>query len=156
MRMSVMKKISILLIGIVLITIAFYQYNKKEGLAKNDKVFVEDFKGKNDSNKIQSAINKAESSKIKTVLLDEVFERKDLSTLNEIANTISEDLVLLFNGNDKPLKEYFASSRYSKEITYEEFFIWWYHFFYTKVTEELIKQGVIITSAQKNQTYIIH
>lgn len=50
-----------------------------------------------------------------------VFERKDLSTLNEIANTISEDLVLLFNGNDKPLKEYFASSRYSKEITYEEF-----------------------------------
>ncbi|ENQ3110832.1 hypothetical protein GM610_09810 [Bacillus tropicus] len=71
MRMSVMKKISILLIGIVLITIAFYQYNKKAGLAKNDKVYVEDFKGKNDSNKIQSAINKAESSKIKTVLLDD-------------------------------------------------------------------------------------
>ncbi|AAT60030.1 TPA: hypothetical protein QCU10_003657 [Bacillus anthracis] len=71
MRMSVMKKISILLIGIVLITIAFYQYNKKAGLAQNDKVYVEDFKGKNDSNKIQSAINKAESSKIKTVLLDD-------------------------------------------------------------------------------------
>ncbi|EJP90688.1 hypothetical protein COD10_24890 [Bacillus thuringiensis] len=71
MRMSVMKKIIFLLIGIVLITIAFYQYNKKEGLAKNDKVYVEDFKGKNDSNKIQSAINKAESSKIKTVLLDD-------------------------------------------------------------------------------------
>ncbi|MED2991591.1 hypothetical protein P4357_31540 [Bacillus thuringiensis] len=71
MRMSVMKKIIILLIGIVLITIVFYQYNKKEGLAKNDKVYVEDFKGKNDSNKIQSAINKAESSKIKTVLLDD-------------------------------------------------------------------------------------
>ncbi|PGP10537.1 hypothetical protein CN994_28945 [Bacillus anthracis] len=71
MRMSVMKKISTLLIGIVLITIAFYQYNKKEGLAKNDKVYVEDFKGKNDSNKIQSAIKKAESSKIKTVFLDD-------------------------------------------------------------------------------------
>ncbi|MGE0991600.1 hypothetical protein, partial [Bacillus sp. Gnz1/2] len=39
--------------------------------AKNDKVYVEDFKGKNDTNKIQSAINKAESSKIKTVLLDD-------------------------------------------------------------------------------------
>ncbi|MFZ3195530.1 MAG: hypothetical protein WA181_04920, partial [Bacillus mycoides] len=37
----------------------------------NDKLFVEDFKGKNDSNKIQAAINKAESSKIKTVLLDD-------------------------------------------------------------------------------------
>ncbi|WP_144655832.1 hypothetical protein [Bacillus tropicus] len=85
-----------------------------------------------------------------------VFRTTDLSILNEIANTISKDLVLLFNENDKSLKEYFASSRYSKEITYEEFFIWWYHFFYTKVTEELIKQGVIITSTQKNQTYIIH
>ncbi|HDR7779527.1 hypothetical protein ACTFQO_04560 [Bacillus cereus group sp. MYBK29-1] len=85
-----------------------------------------------------------------------VFKSTDLFILNEIANTISEDLVLLFNENDKPLKQYFASSRYSKEITYVEFFIWWYHFFYTKVTEELIKQGVIITSTQKNQTYIIH
>ncbi|WP_237980423.1 hypothetical protein [Bacillus thuringiensis] len=85
-----------------------------------------------------------------------VFKSTDLSILNEIANTISKDLVLLFKENDKPLKEYFVSSRYSKEITYEEFFIWWYHFFYTKVTEELIKQGVIITSAQENQTYIIH
>ncbi|AIK32255.1 hypothetical protein DJ46_1465 [Bacillus anthracis str. Vollum] len=66
-----MKKIIIILVGIVLITIAFYQYNQKDGLAKNDKVYVEDFKGKNDTNKIQSAINKAESSKIKTVLLDD-------------------------------------------------------------------------------------
>ncbi|AJH32670.1 hypothetical protein F0720_13615 [Bacillus anthracis] len=71
MRMSVIKKIIIILVGIVLITIAFYQYNQKDGLAKNDKVYVEDFKGKNDTNKIQSAINKAESSKIKTVLLDD-------------------------------------------------------------------------------------
>lgn len=85
-----------------------------------------------------------------------VFKSTDLFILNEIANTISEDLVLLFNENDKPLKQYFASSRYSKEITYEEFFYLVVSLFYTKVTEELIKQGVIITSTQKNQTYIIH
>ncbi|HDR7914518.1 TPA: hypothetical protein QCY05_003701 [Bacillus wiedmannii] len=71
MRMNVMKKIIILLIAVVLITFAFYQYNKKDSLSKNDKVYVEDFKGKNDSNKIQSAINKAESSTIKTVLLED-------------------------------------------------------------------------------------
>ncbi|WP_242239516.1 hypothetical protein [Bacillus cereus group sp. BfR-BA-01309] len=85
-----------------------------------------------------------------------VFKSTDLSILNEIANTISKDLVLLFKENDKSLKEYFVSSRYSKEITYEEFFIWWYHFYYTKVTEELIKQGVIRISSHKNQTYIIY
>lgn len=85
-----------------------------------------------------------------------VFKKADLSILSEIANTISEDLILLFKENEKPLKEYFASSRYSKEITYEEFFIWWYHFFYTKITEELIKQDIIRISIQENQTYIIN
>lgn len=39
-----------------------------------------------------------------------VFKSTDLSILNEIANTISKDLVLLFKENDKPLKEYFVSS----------------------------------------------
>ncbi|MFC9449279.1 hypothetical protein ACFTSE_24315 [Bacillus cereus] len=66
-----MKKIIVLLIGIVLIIFAFYQYNKKDYAAKSTNLYVEDFKGKNDSIKIQSAINKAESSKIKTVLLDD-------------------------------------------------------------------------------------
>ncbi|HHP1037558.1 TPA: hypothetical protein ACR3S6_001244 [Bacillus thuringiensis] len=66
-----MKKIIVLLIGIVLITFAFYQYNKKDYAAKSTNLYVENFKGENDSIKIQSAINKGESSKIKTVLLDD-------------------------------------------------------------------------------------
>ncbi|HGA0701115.1 TPA: hypothetical protein ACIQN5_001721 [Bacillus cereus] len=66
-----MKKIIVLLIGIALITFAFYQYNKKDYAAKSTNLYVENFKGENDSIKIQSAINKAESSKIKTVLLDD-------------------------------------------------------------------------------------
>ncbi|PGW39633.1 hypothetical protein [Bacillus thuringiensis] len=66
-----MKKIIVLLIGIVLIIFAFYQYNKKDYAAKSTNLYVEDFKGANDSIKIQSAINKAASSKIKTVLLDD-------------------------------------------------------------------------------------
>lgn len=66
-----MKKIIVLLMGIVLIIFAFYQYNKKDYAAKSTNLYVENFKGENDSIKIQSAINKAESSKIKTVLLDD-------------------------------------------------------------------------------------
>ncbi len=44
---------------------------KKDYAAKSTNLYVENFKGENDSIKIQSAINKAESSKIKTVLLDD-------------------------------------------------------------------------------------
>ena len=39
------------------------------------------------------------------------------------------------------------------EITYEEF-IRWKITFYTKVTDELIKQDVIKSSSRGNQTYI--
>ena len=65
-----MKKIIVLLIGIVLITFAFIN-TTKDYAAKSTNLYVENFKGENDSIKIQSAINKAESSKIKTVLLDD-------------------------------------------------------------------------------------
>ncbi len=54
-----MKKIIVLLIGIALITFAFYQYNKKDYAAKSTNLYVENFKGENDSIKIQSAINKS-------------------------------------------------------------------------------------------------
>ncbi len=66
-----MKKIIVLLIGIALITFAFINTIKKDYAAKSTNLYVENFKGENDSIKIQSAINKAESSKIKTVLLDD-------------------------------------------------------------------------------------
>ncbi|MCP3740434.1 hypothetical protein [Rossellomorea sp. BNER] len=84
-----------------------------------------------------------------------IFKATDLPILDEIANTVSDDLIALFRENERYLKEYYVMSPYSKEISYEEFFIWWYHFFYTKVTEELIKQGVIKNSEQENQTYIV-
>ena len=64
-----MKKIIVLLMGIVLIIFAFINTTKR--LSKSTNLYVENFKGENDSIKIQSAINKAESSKIKTVLLDD-------------------------------------------------------------------------------------
>ncbi|MDP7978631.1 hypothetical protein [Bacillus multifaciens] len=84
-----------------------------------------------------------------------VFQAADLIVLDEIADTISEDLITLLQENEHFLKGYYLSSSYAKEITYEEFFIWWYHFFYTKVTEELIKCSKIKNIAQENQTYIV-
>ncbi|MFJ8526544.1 hypothetical protein [Bacillus sp. NPDC094106] len=85
-----------------------------------------------------------------------VFKSTDLTILEAIANTISEDLIILLQKHEQQLKEYYLVSTYAKEITYEEFFIWWYHFFYTKVTEELIKNSIIKNNTQENQTYIIY
>ncbi len=84
-----------------------------------------------------------------------LFKTADLIILDEIASTISEDLITLFQENEQYLKRYYLSSSYAKEITYEEFFIWWYHFFYTKVTDELIKNDIIKKLDQENQTYLV-
>ena len=51
-----------------------------------------------------------------------------------------EELINLFkdglNGN-------FQKSIYRDEISFEEYAIWWYHFYYSKVTDILIDEGHI-------------
>lgn len=71
MGMSTMKKIiGLIFLGIVLIVFVIY-YQNHSNSDRKEKIYVEDFKGTSDSEKIQSAINKAKDSKIKTVLLDD-------------------------------------------------------------------------------------
>lgn len=68
--MNFMKKIIGLFLCIVLIIFIVYQQNNSISDQK-DKIYVEDFKGTNDSAKIQAAIDKAKTNKIKTVMLDD-------------------------------------------------------------------------------------
>lgn len=65
-----MKKMIGVILGIVLILFVFYYENHSISDHK-EKIYVEDFKGANDSEKIQAAIDKAKDNKIKTVLLDD-------------------------------------------------------------------------------------
>ncbi|MFS0603727.1 hypothetical protein [Peribacillus frigoritolerans] len=65
-----MKKMIGLFLCIVLIIVFFYQQNNSHSNHK-EKIFVEDFKGANDSAKIQAAIDHAKANKLKTVMLDD-------------------------------------------------------------------------------------
>lgn len=65
-----MKKMIGLFLCILLIIIAFYQYGDL-GSDQMEKIYVDDFKGTNDSAKIQAAIDKAKANKTKTVLLND-------------------------------------------------------------------------------------
>lgn len=45
---------------------------------------------------------------------------------------------------NKPyFEEIYAELGYDKEITFNEFFIWWYHFIYTETTNKLITDNII-------------
>jgi hypothetical protein len=63
--------------------------------------------------------------------------------LEGIAGLVSMDLLSLLNGARASLQARFNRSPYLAEVTFEEFLIWWYHFFYTRVTDQLIAEGVI-------------
>ncbi|MGX2960668.1 hypothetical protein JNUCC23_15545 [Peribacillus sp. JNUCC 23] len=65
-----MKKMIGLFLCIVFIIVVLYQQNHAVTDQK-EKIYVEDFKGANDSIKIQAAIDKAKDKKIKTVMLDD-------------------------------------------------------------------------------------
>ncbi|MFS0668953.1 hypothetical protein AB1L12_13580 [Peribacillus frigoritolerans] len=65
-----MKKIIGLFLCIMVIIVIFYQQNNSASNHK-EKIYVEDFKGSNDSAKIQAAIDHAKANKLKTVMLDD-------------------------------------------------------------------------------------
>ncbi len=77
------------------------------------------------------------------ILTIPVFSLSDNKKLNKIANLITNNLIDLFEKNRDILEKNYQNSSYYNEITFEECFIWWYHFFYTEVTEILISKDYI-------------
>jgi len=47
----------------------------------------------------------------------------------------------------------YEKTGYSDEITFEEFFIWWYHFIYTDATNILAKKNLLIIPGTENFYY---
>jgi len=46
-------------------------------------------------------------------------------------------------------------SPYSEEVTFDEFFIWWYHLFYSATTDWLAHRGLLEVPRFGNTTYLI-
>jgi len=57
----------------------------------------------------------------------------------EIAMDYRPKLLKILNENTDYSRKVFEKTGYSDEITFEEFFIWWYHFIYTSATNILAK-----------------
>jgi hypothetical protein len=77
----------------------------------------------------------------------------DYSQLDNLAGLIKNDLIKIFETNRKYIEKIYVKTNYSKEITFEEFFIWWYHFIYTKATDILAQRQQLIMPASGNFFY---
>jgi len=84
-----------------------------------------------------------------------ILKRSDYDDLRGLADSVTPDLVEVLVGQKGMLSDSYERSIYAEEITFEEYFIWWYHFFYSEVTEILIRDGEITVPAAGVTTYIV-
>lgn len=72
---------------------------------------------------------------------------------DEISDNYRTTLVKILNNQTDYAHKVYEKTGYSDEITYDEFFIWWYHFIYTKATNILAERGKLQIPAKGNFYY---
>jgi hypothetical protein len=77
----------------------------------------------------------------------------DDAVFNEMASSFRPKLIGLLKRDSDYVKEVFQKTGYSNEVSFEEFFIWWYHFIYTRATNTLAEKKVISIPEQGNFFY---
>ena len=73
--------------------------------------------------------------------------------MSEFAGWATDDLIAFLEARRDALTSAYEASVYSGEITFEEYFMWWYHFFYSAITDALVTEGVIEIPAAGVATY---
>jgi hypothetical protein len=84
-----------------------------------------------------------------------VLDDEDEAALSDLAALITDDLVALLERHRPQITLAYSTSPYSSDITFEEYFMWWYHLFYTAVTDRLILQGHIEKPGAGITSYVI-
>jgi len=72
-----------------------------------------------------------------------ILSTSEFDSLHTIADLIKEELILILDNYRSKLNASYMESGYANETTFEEWFIWYYHFLYSFVTEELIRNKII-------------
>jgi DNA-binding MarR family transcriptional regulator len=73
-----------------------------------------------------------------------VFNKADLRTIDqEMPGAFLPDLLSILEKNRSYFESVYKKLDFDNEISFEEFFIWWYHFIYSETTDLLIEKRII-------------
>jgi len=84
-----------------------------------------------------------------------VLDRRDRALLSDLAQLVTEELLDLLEGFRPEITRSYSTSPFGVEVTFQEYFIWWYHLFYTAVTDRLVAGGYITVPAAGIATYVM-
>ncbi len=84
-----------------------------------------------------------------------VFSRAEANELGGVAALVTSGLLGLLERHRAVLESTHERSPYREEVTFNEFFMWWYHFFYSATTNWLARKGLLEVPRSGNATYLI-
>lgn len=84
---------------------------------------------------------------------ENIISKSDNEIFKEIAEYFKPKLVRILNSHSDYIKKVYRETGYQNEITFEEFFIWWYHFIYTKSTDIMNEKGLLVVPENGNFEY---
>ncbi|PQJ79865.1 hypothetical protein [Polaribacter porphyrae] len=79
------------------------------------------------------------------------FSKNDFNIIvNEMPKLFLTDLIKILNKHKRYFEEVYKELNFNEEVSFEEFFIWWYHIIYTQTTDILIELNIIEKPASDN------
>lgn len=85
-----------------------------------------------------------------------IISKKDNAILEEMATLFLPELLIVLENHRAYSEEVYHKLGYSSEITFEEFYIWFYHFIYTQSTNQLATQQILEIPKSGNFYYHIY
>jgi len=130
-----------------------YYYSLMENKATNREVFG--IYGNQYEEKGDITINIYGNNRIGITLDNSTnkISKSDNEILKEIAANFKPKLITIFNKETAYIKKTYQITGYENEISFEEFFIWWYHFIYTKATDIMNDKGLLTIPESGNFEY---
>ena len=82
-----------------------------------------------------------------------IVSEKDNDIFNDMASSFTPTLIGLLKQDKNYIEEVYKKTGYSNEVSFEEFFIWWYHFIYTRATNILAEKNQLTIPEHGNFFY---
>lgn len=77
----------------------------------------------------------------------------DAAVLEKMAGDFAPKLLTVLEKTRAYAEKVFAETGYSKEVAFNEFYIWWYHFIYTRATDLMAEAGMLKVPPDGNFLY---
>lgn len=92
---------------------------------------------------------------LKMAVSENLVSTADNETFDKMAKSFLPELLKILKEERSYSKKIYVQLGYDKEITFEEFFIWWYHLIYTQATNEMKEKGLLTIPESGNFPYTI-